>query len=256
MIRSIALCASLLVCFTGVLTAGPENPAVTKPVSAGPGEKSIVLFDFEKPGIMKDRNVTFGTWELHPSYTAEISVVRPADAKECAARGAVLMIDYDVSVPEKSLPSTTFPVFNGVWFKLNDMDISKYDTVVLMLKGDAKKGHTAICKLELKNNFKETGSCYIEDIGRQWRKYEIPITHFRTADGKPIANRTAMKELTIVFEKNHVSKMQGVIYADGIGFARLKEGGKRAQPGKEKTAAAPAKNPKGSGNKSLIPKLW
>lgn len=250
MIRS-ALCSlSLCVLLAATCAAVEHPPAVTKAPSADAGAKSIILFDFERPDIMKDRNVTFGTWELHPSYTAEISVVKPLDKKEAESRGAVLMIDYDVSVPEKSLPSTTFPVFNGVWFKLNDMDISKYDTVALWLKGDAKKGFTSICKLELKNNFKETGSYIIEDIGRGWKKYEIPITHFRTVDGKPIANRTAMKELTIVFEKNRVSAMQGVIYLDGVGFEK-KESSKKQQPAKDKGKSS--KPVKGA---SVIPKLW
>jgi len=250
MIRSALFSLLLMVCLAAACLAAEKAPAAPKAPADDAGKKSVTLFDFERPDIMKDRNVTFGTWELHPSYTAEISVVKPLDKKEAEAHGAVLMIDYDVSVPEKSLPATSFPVFNGVWFKLNDRDISRYDTVVLWLKGDAKKGFTSICKLEMKNNFKETGSYYIEDLGKGWKRYEIPITHFRTADGKPIANRTAMKELTIVFEKNRVSAMQGVIYADGIGFEN-KASGKKKDAAKDK-----AKSAKPGKNSSIIPKLW
>jgi len=240
MIRS-ALFVLLLSLVLSMSAFAEKRTADAKAPAAAGEKKSITLFDFEKPDIMKDRNVTFGTWELHPSYTAEVSAVKPSDKKEAEARGTVLMIDYDVLVPEKSLPSTTFPVFNGVWFKLNDIDITPYDTVVLWLKGDAKKGFTSICKLELKNNFKETGAYYIEDLGRNWKKYEIPISYFRNADGKLIANRTAMKELTIVFEKHRVSAMTGVIYADGVGFER-KGSVKKQQPAKEKgKGAKPAK---------------
>jgi len=215
---------------------------------------SVILYDFNAPDIMNKRNVDFGTWELHASYTAEIAAVKPADAKEAGARGTVLMIDYDVSMPEKDMPSTDYPVYNGVWVKLKGMDLSGYDTLLLWIKGDKKRKYTAVCKLELKSDFKETASYYIETIGPDWKQFKIPLNYFRTVDGKPLKNLTSMKELTIVFEKSHVTAQAGVICVDDIGFAKLHEAKRKETAVEGKAAKKETKTEKK--HKGLIPPLF
>ncbi len=187
-------------------------------------QKALVVYHFDEPDIQKKPGVDFGSWELHPSYITDVEIVRPTDEKEREEFGNILRVSYDVSYAEEDLPYANYPVFNGVWFRLADSDLSDYDTLVFYVRGDSEAGFTRRFKVELKNNDGEIGKFYVDNLGNSWRRVEVPVASIKTNEGKQLKSLKSMKELTIVFEKNEVTNKKGVIYVDNIYFTGPKEG--------------------------------
>ncbi len=199
--------------------------------------KGLVVYHFDEPDIQKKLNVDFGSWELHPSYITDATVVRSQDEKEAEEFGNVLRISYDVSMSQEDLPYANYPTFNGVWFHLGDVDLSEYDTLVFYARGDGDAGFTSRFKVELKNNKGEIGKYYVNDIGFSWRRLEIPMNMFKTDVGKSLKSFKSLKELTIVFEKEQVTKKKGVIFVDNIYFSGPKDVFKKPEVETAKPAA-------------------
>lgn len=186
--------------------------------------KALIVYHFDEPEIKKKMGTDFGTWELHPSYLTEVDVVTPTDEKEAEEFGNILRVAYDVSIADEDLPYASYPVFNGVWFRLGDTDLSDYDTLTFYVRGDGDEGFTRRFKVELKNNEGEIGKIYVNDVGNSWRRIEIPMAMVKTAVSKQMKSMKSMKELTVVFEKEEVTNKKGVIYLDNIYFSGPKDG--------------------------------
>lgn len=201
-----------------------------------PKTKALIVYHFDEPDIQKKMGVDFGAWELHPSYLTDLNIVKPNDEKEAEEFGNILRVDYDVSIAEEDLPYANYPVFNGIWFRLADSDLSDYDTLVFYVRGDSDSGFTRRFKVELKTNQGEVAKFYVNDIGNSWRRVEIPIVMIKTTSGKQLKSLQSMKELTVVFEKEEVTNKKGVLYLDNIYFTGPKDGIKKdAVPSAPKT---------------------
>ena len=183
-------------------------------------EEKITLYDFQENDIVKKKNIEYGTWETHPSYIADANVITPKNENEARKRGKVLQVDYDLSYPEEDIPSTGYPVFNGVWFKLDKIDLRDVDKMSIGIKGDKKRDYTHVCKFEIKNNVGEKASLYIDGIQGRWRRFYIPLKMFRDGEDKPMKDLSSLTELILVFEKNKVTSSEGTIYIDDIEFIK------------------------------------
>ncbi len=214
---NIALC--LLACMLAV----PSGLKALEQRDISAKCKGLIVYHFDEPDLQKKIGVDFGTWELHPSYLTESTLVKPQDEKEAEEFGTILKVDYDVSIALEDLPYANYPVFNGVWFHLGDSDLRGYDTLVFYVRGDGSAGFTKRFKVELKNNFKEIVKYYVEGVGYSWRRIEIPLDKFRNDMSRQMKDMSSMKELTIVFEKNEVTDKKGTLYFDNIYFSGPKE---------------------------------
>ncbi len=229
-------CLSVLMVCLLLLGCGTFSYGLEK-IDISAKTKGLVVYHFDEPDIQKKLNIDFGSWELHPSYITDATVVKSTDEKEAEEFGSVLRIAYDVSMAQEDLPYANYPTFNGVWFHLGEIDLSDYDTLVFYARGDGDAGFTSRFKVEVKNNKGEIGKVYVNDIGFSWRRLEIPLNMFKTDVGKSMTTLKNMKELTIVFEKEQVTKKKGVIFVDNIYFSGPKDAIKTAEVEAAKPAA-------------------
>ena len=114
----------------------------THPVFAAGDE--LVIADFDTGDKPNNIGGDFGAWDKDPNDDTQGTEMafEPNDALGDPA-GYSLRLDYDVDSPN--------PAYNGFWMKVNGEDLSKYNTLKLWIKGDAKAGFTKRIKLELKD---------------------------------------------------------------------------------------------------------
>jgi hypothetical protein len=117
-----------------------------------------------------------------------------------------MRLDYDVDSPN--------PAYNGFWSKLEGVDASDYNKLVMWVKGDADKGFTKVFKIELKNDAGETGRFYVTNVTDQWSKVEIPLD--RVAG---LTDFSSLTEFVIVFEDRIATDKEGTIWIDDIYFS-------------------------------------
>ena len=233
----------MVVLCLGILVVTGNTLALEKRDISGK-TKALIVYHFDEADIQKKLAVDFGTWELHPSYLTELVIVKPTDEKEAEEFGNILRVAYDVSIAEEDLPYANYPVFNGIWFRLADADLSDYDTLIFYVRGDSDLGFTRRFKVELKNNEGEIGKFYVNDIGNSWRRIEIPLAMIKTVSGKQLKSLKSMKEMTVVFEKEEVTNKKGVIYLDNIYFTGPKEGIKKTNVADVSSPSGKSRPPK------------
>lgn len=177
--------------------------------------KDIVVADFKSCNFTNNLGVAFGAWDRDPaddSQSCSVNIIEEYSVE----REAVLEVDYDVDSPN--------PAYNGIWMKLNKIDFSSSDFLVLWVKGD-----TSTFKIEIKNK-KETGYYYLNNISSAWKEFVIPLSDFRN-----ISDFSDLQELTIVFDDIHASQKEGKIYIDDISF-RIKSDEKEESVSKSKVS--------------------
>lgn len=171
------------------------------------GGKILLIADFNKGEKPSNIGGDFGSWEKDPSDKTQSCIISFSKDTKVGDKGYSLRIDYDVESEN--------PAWNGAWFKLNGIDVSKYKKLNLYIKGDKKRGFTKVIKLELKNEKGQVGKFYITDISEKWEKYSIPLDKFIG-----ITDFSKMKEFVIVFEDIKTTKKTGTIYIDNIYFSK------------------------------------
>jgi len=168
--------------------------------------ENLIVADFNKGDKPSNIGGDFGSWEINPADKTQSCVISFSKDEKVGGEGYSLKIDYDVDSEN--------PAWNGVWFKLNGIDVSGYKNLNFYIKGDKKRGFTKVIKLELKNEEGEIGKYYLTDITENWKRYSIPIKNFIG-----ITNFKKMKEFVIVFEDIKATKKVGTIYIDNIYFS-------------------------------------
>jgi hypothetical protein len=151
----------------------------------------------------------FGAWDKDPNDFTQTCYDSFSPIVKRGEKGYSLRIDYDVDSPN--------PAYNGIWFKLGNVDLRDYKYLVLCVKVDKKRGFTKHFKIELKNNYGEKGIFYLTNITDNWKQYKIPLNKFMG-----ISNFDKLKELVFVFEDWRVTKKEGTIYVDDIYFTKGK----------------------------------
>jgi len=174
---------------------------------AAAADGGLLVADFDSGVKPNNVNGDFGAWDKDPmdfSQTA-IESFNTAEAKD--GKGFCLRIDYDVDSPN--------PAYNGLWMKLNGIDVSKLSLLTFQVKGDKKRGFTPLFKIELKNNNGEVGRYYVTGVTDQWQKIEIPLLKIAG-----ISDLTNMNEFVVVFEDWRCPVKEGTVYFDDIQFEK------------------------------------
>jgi len=168
-------------------------------VSSVLAKEKVTIADFNTIKSETNLGTKFGTWDrdtTDPSQSCKIDFLDQGEA------GRALEISYDVDSPN--------PAYNGVWFQLKGLDVSKYENFSFRVKGDTKT-----VKIELKN-LNETGYYFVTEVADEWQQIVIPL-----ADFKHIDNFTELTELLFIFDDLNATKKEGKLYVDDIGFADL-----------------------------------
>lgn len=182
---------------------GPEAKA------AGPAKGRVVEDFSDAEDARAGLGVKFGAWDKDPGDKTQGATVEIDTDQSRENTGASLRIDYDVDSPNAA--------FNGVWFKLDNLDASQYQALEFWIKG-VDGASPARFKVELKGSG-QLGSTYIGGIDSTWKRISIPLSQFRGLN-----RLDALNELTLVFEDHAVGQKTGTIYVDDIQFGDVSPG--------------------------------
>ncbi len=178
-------------------------------IKPGPGVEiaGIILCSHFNERENKGPLGEFGAWSKDPSDDTQGCYDSFTPLIKRGTSGYALKIDYDVDSPNTA--------YNGIWFKLGNIDLSGYKYLALWVKGDEKKGFTKNFKIELKNAVGRRGTYYLTDIDKEWKQFVIPLEKFRG-----MTKFDNMEELVLVFEDWKVSAKEGTLYVDDIYFTK------------------------------------
>lgn len=195
----------LLFVFLGMLQA------VCQPVSAG----DLVIASFEKNG-RSDLGTDIGAWNSNPLDTSQGCTIEMLKLYGVLGKpteeSRVMKISYDVA--------SNGPAFNGIYIKLPDTDLTPYDEMSMVVKGDANKGFTTKFKLEMKNYKGERVVFVINGITAEWQKITVPMQSLK--DLGSMTDWTKMKEIVLTFDDMTCDYREGVLYIDDIMFSPKK----------------------------------
>lgn len=175
----------------------------------------LVVASFEKNG-RSDLGTDIGTWNSNPLDTSQGCSMEMVKLYGVLGKpneeSRVMKISYDVAA--------NGPAFNGIYIKLNDTDLTPYDEMDILIKGDPSKGFTTKFKLEMKNFKGERVVYLITGITADWQKIAIPMQGLK--DLGSITDWTRMKEIVFTFDDMTCDYKEGVLYIDDIAFSSNK----------------------------------
>lgn len=178
-----------------------------KPKDTFTEKKSFILFDFNKKSPLNNVSGQFGVFSANPKDTEASISYRYKKDKTLHKKGYNLYIKYDVDSSQTA--------FNGIWTKLNGLDLSQFNAFSITIKGDKKKGFNDSFKIELKTKTDKIETS-VEDITDKWQKIVIPFEEFEgVIEDFDFSN---LYEFNIVFEDWKFKKKEGAYYIDDIGF--------------------------------------
>jgi len=155
----------------------------------------------EKPNLLGG---DFGSWDKDPNDPTQHCAIAFDPLMAYGKSGYALRVDYDVDSPN--------PAYNGVWMKIEHVDLRPYKQLVFYIKGDPQAGFTPQLKLELKNA-KETGRYLLRGITESWQEVVVPLSAF-----EGVSDWSQMTELVLVFDDITSTKRVGTLYLDEIRF--------------------------------------
>jgi hypothetical protein len=168
--------------------------------------KELYIHDFDSGAKPNRVDGDFGAWDKDPTDFSQTCGEIFDSSVTHGDGGFSMRLDYDVDSPN--------PAYNGFWSKLEGVDASDYNKLVMWVKGDADKGFTKVFKIELKNDAGETGRFYVTNVTDQWSKVEIPLD--RVAG---LTDFSSLTEFVIVFEDRIATDKEGTIWIDDIYFS-------------------------------------
>lgn len=174
-------------------------------------EEELVIADFNSASKPNNIGGDFGTWDYDPqddTQSCEMQFFQfdPLGREERHCLGLM----YDVQSPN--------PAFNGLWMKLEGIDLSDFNRLRFWVRGDEKKEFTSRFKVELKNNLGKRAIYFVKGVTPEWSEVLIDFKKTRA-----IKDWSMMSEFTVVFSDIVSTYKEGTIYIDNISFLRVPE---------------------------------
>ena len=193
---------------TGKVETGNAGTVKTETEKSGAQtektELSLVVADFNSG----DAGPGGGTWNKDPNDKTQGCTMAFSSEVKHGDAGFSMQLDYDVDSPN--------PALDGIWLKLQVLDLSQYAKLGLWIKGDDTTGFSKSVKLELKNSKGDAGKYTLSGITKEWKRFVIPLKEF--AD---IKDFSSMTEFVIRFDDQvNADKKSGRIYVDDISFVK------------------------------------
>ncbi|MBN1898644.1 MAG: hypothetical protein JW827_07695 [Spirochaetes bacterium] len=169
----------------------------------------LVLLDFDEKMPVTKFGGMWGVFDFNPQDQEAYCRTTFVRDKDLHKKGYHLKVAYDVD--------SNMTAFNGVWIRLDGLDLNHFEAVSMKVKGDPEKGYTDFFKMELKDSRSNIIEYYIEDITDQWKEHYVPFDEF-------IGMLEDMKWddmyefVPCVFEDWRFKKKEGRIYIDDIKF--------------------------------------
>ncbi|MBN1899026.1 MAG: hypothetical protein JW827_09630 [Spirochaetes bacterium] len=217
----------LTVILTVTLMILTLDAAKYKPADTFTEKNPLVIFDFDERGSFNNIGGMYGVFDANPNDREAYCRMSNKRDKDLHNKGYYLKIKYDVDSSQAA--------FNGLWAKMNGINISKFGALGITIKGDSKDGFNDFFKVELKTKDTKIES-YLEDITDKWQKIVIPFEDFE-GDIEDF-DWSNLAEFTMVFEDWRFKSKTGTYYIDDIVFipkkgATVKYEDVMAKPGKQ-----------------------
>lgn len=190
-----------------LLAVGSLSAQVGQTTGGGIGSGELIVADFDTGDKPTNIGGDFGAWDKDPNDETQLCQMSfESDDALGDKLGYSIRLDYDVDSPN--------PAYNGFWMKLNDLDVTTYNTVNFYIKGDTTAGFTKRVKIELKDSTKQPAPFILSGLTDQWQKFSIPFEKFRR-----IKNWDALNEFVVVFDDINSNPKTGTIFVDHITFS-------------------------------------
>ncbi len=152
----------------------------------------------------------FGTWENDPKDETQFCRMGIGETLDRFGKPDYFVrLNYDVGSPR--------PAFNGFWMKLNHLDITPYEYVSFLVKGEDK--FTTQLKVELKNKKGERVVYFISGVTPDWQRIVMPLDKLKKVNA--ITDWTDMTEFVMVFDDILATEKVGTICIDDLNFAKF-----------------------------------
>jgi hypothetical protein len=195
--RTRAIC--LLFVFIGLFSVYAE----------GASASDLMIASFENNGH-SDLGTDIGTWSSNPLDTSQGCTIELLSLYGVMGKGSeesrVMKVTYDVS--------TNGPAFNGFYIKLNDMDLTPYNSIAFLIKGDPARGFTTKFRIEIKNEKGERATYDLSGITDDWKMISIPLQEARNPGS--VTDWTCMSEMVFTFDDMTCDNKEGVLYIDNV----------------------------------------
>lgn len=196
---------SIFVIASPLFAQDPASPAA--PAAPAASGSELVIADFNTGDKPNNIGGDFGAWDKDPNDETQSSQMSfESDDALGDKMGYSIRLDYDVDSPN--------PAYNGFWMKLNDLDVTAYNTVNFYIKGDKTNGFTKRVKIELKDSTKQPSPYILSGVTDTWQKISIPFEKFRR-----IKNWDALSEFVVVFDDINSNPKSGTIFVDNVTFS-------------------------------------
>ncbi len=159
----------------------------------------LEIADFEDEETAR----SVGTWErnvLDPDQSVKVRIV--GEDRAGKKEGKALAIDFDVDSPN--------PAMVGVWIKLENQDLSSFDTLHVHLKSEGGRFRGAVA-VQLTDSLYRKAAYSISNIKEEWKEYQIPLKKFAR-----IANWSQVKEFEIILDDMNAIPKEGTLLIDEI----------------------------------------
>ena len=157
------------------------------------------IADFED----EDTARSVGTWEhnvLDPDQSVKVRIV--GEDRAGKKEGKALAIDFDVDSPN--------PAMVGVWIKLENQDLSSFDTLHFHLKSEGGRFRGAVA-VQLTDSLYRKAAYLVSNVREEWKEYQIPLKKFAR-----IANWSQVKEFEIILDDMNAIPKEGTLLIDEI----------------------------------------
>lgn len=164
----------------------------------------LFLINLDDSAVM--RNI--GVWEhnlFDSDQSLKVGVTEGNNADEKHRK--ILKLDFDVDSPN--------PAMVGCWLKLENLDLSEFDTLRLKIKSDESERFSGNLALQFTDADNKKAPYLINGIGKDWKEFEVPLKKF-----KRIHDWTRITGFEIIIDDINARPKEGVLFVDEISVSR------------------------------------
>lgn len=173
------------------------SAAVNAQTTENPDKRTIISFDrpIIGPYGVSDRN------PMDPDQGIKMSLVE--DGLPGKTGRKVLKLEYDVDSHE--------PAKAEFWLRLREMDLSRFDTLHLYLRGNTEHGKIRGVTIRIVDAGHRTAPYILTGIENHWKEFSIPLKRFSR-----IRDWSKIDEFGIVFDDVYSVPKEGALFVDKI----------------------------------------
>ncbi len=159
-------------------------------------EESVSIADFGEAGISDKLGVSVMN-PIDPDQWINFKLEDQPDGRR------VLNLEYDIDSNQ--------PAEVEFWLRLEGADISRFDTLILKMRGDPEKGFTKNTVVQFTDLNGQKASYVLTGIESEWKEFRIPFKRFSR-----IRDWSRVKEFGIVFDAINTNPKKGVLYVSRV----------------------------------------